>query len=147
MRDKFRNQMKKKGGGGYTEIPNCLLTEKDWMGLNAKHKHLLIALMARNFRDESFKVGIKALSKATGLGNATVIATTSELEKMKLLIVKRGPRNLRIPNEYDLTPFYEQFIKDQSPPIPEAPPKQVTKFELPDDVKKAIALDNKNSKA
>lgn len=142
MREKFKSHMKKRGGGGWTEIPNCLLTGEDWKGLKSRHRYLLIALLARDYHGGKFKLGMAALQKATGLGNHTIIAATSELEELGLLRVTRGPRNERKPNEYDLTPFYEQFIE---PPAPTPEEPAATRRERPADLRALIEREREKS--
>jgi hypothetical protein len=134
MRAKFKKLMKKAGGDGWTEIPNCLLMGDDWpsvtMPLQARHRCMLIALLARDYHGGFFKVGLRTLGEATGLGNDSIIQTTSDLEQLGLITVNR---HKRCTNEYSLEGFYTRFVELALPKAPPAPTPEVKPYMRPAD--------------
>ncbi len=122
----YKKAIARKGGRGYTIVPNALLTGNLPFNLRNgplkfKHRIVLVALMSADFRGGWFKAGMNQLKNVTGFGRTIVSMVVKDLEEARLLKVSRMPNCV---NEYDLSPFYDKyvtFVEDGSDPLVEPP--------------------------
>jgi hypothetical protein len=134
----------KRSNGGFTVVPNCLLNGiKMQVGneeMKFRHKMVIIALLSFDFHGGAFKVGMRFLKNAAGLGTDTIRLAIQELVDAKFLRVSRVKNCV---NEYDLTPFYEKFLESQLSLTPATPtPTSYVDYEIPEDLRRALQLDN-----
>lgn len=107
--------MMKKGGNGFTIVPNALLLEDSlcWLcgnnKMEAKHRMVLLTLLAHDFHGDWFKAGMESLKSATGFGRTTIWSIIKELESALLVKVRR---NYNCVSEYNLDGFYERFLEE-----------------------------------
>lgn len=139
IHEKYKRALMRRGG--FTIIPNVLLTGDHWSldgrPMEFRHRMLLVALLSLDFHGGWFKAGRRALKKS-GLGNDAIARATEELVAAGLVKVSAKPNCL---TEYNLEGFYERFLEDGQPPetpsTPEVPaPRAYTR---PADLAAALA--------
>ncbi len=120
----FRRTLSRKGG--FTIVPNCLLTGSpmtlsEGRPMEFRHRMLLLALLAIDYKGGWFKASQRLL-KRSGLGTNSIALATKELVAAGFLQVRRMENCM---NEYNLDRFYQRYLEQLNPaPQPEPEPEK-----------------------